>query len=164
MKKIISLFLVSVLIFSLIACGATDDSDQADDSFFGRNTPSDILDTLLADENTVTMVVEKLDLSNKELYQTHFFVPLTSAVKEAAIASPMIGTIPFFVGVLKTDSSKNAKALANDIYDNVNYQKLICVSFNKAYTKAVGNTVILILDGDTQRADRIASLVDSLAK
>lgn len=143
---------------------STPSTEAPSENTFTEKSGKEMLDILLEGEkSTLTLVTEELDLADADAFTFHFFVKKPSYVKNATIAQPLIGTIPFFVGILKTSSAKEAEALADEIYDNVNYHKLVCVPFQKAHTRAVGDTVILILDGDTDRADRLADLFDSLA-
>lgn len=141
------------------------EDDQPEGNGFINSSPAEMLDTLVGGANTGLsgLVTEQINLRDKDNFQYHFFVPLTSAVTAGAICQPMIGSVPFFVGILKTNTAEEAKALAEDILDNVNYRKLVCAAFEKAYTRAVGNTVILIMDIDANRATAMVERFDTLA-
>ena len=184
MKKLFFLLILTLLTFALLACteadtttapdttpsGTTAPDTSAPDTFtpdaedpFDGKTNKAILEELTAEVENLTLVYEDLRLSDKDGFKFHFFVDLPSSVKSGALAQPMIGTTPFFVGILKVETAKDAEELAKNILDNVNYQKLVCVSFKKAYTRAVGTTVVLIMDINVERADALLERFNSMA-
>ena len=187
MKKYTLLTILIILILTLTACGGaadtttegvgadtlpdvtTTESDSTDKTpdgnAFTEGSAEAMLQTLMSGLETglEPLMTEKVNLRDKNTFQYHFFVPLTSAVTEGAFCQPMIGSVPFFVGILKVNTAEEAKDLAEDILDNVNYRKLVCAEFKKAHTRAVGNTVVLIMDIDPARADSVAARFDSLA-
>ena len=113
-------------------------------------------------DERLSVFIDPLDLSDRDGFAYHFFIEYDANIKEAAICQPMIGVIPFFLGILKVSSEKEAKEIAKEIKGNVNYQKLVCASFEKAQVVAKGTTVFLALDGDASRCDRMLSYFEAL--
>lgn len=191
MKKYTLLTILIILILTITACGGAADTTEGgntdtttdvttteggstesgstdetpDGNAFTEGSAEAMLETLMSGLETglEPLMTEKVNLRDKNTFQYHFFVPLTSAVTEGAFCQPIIGSVPFFVGILKVNTAEEAKDLAEDILDNVNYRKLICADFKKAHTRAVGNTVVLIMDIDPARADSVVARFDSLA-
>ncbi len=141
----------------------TETDSPAIGNAFTEKSGEEMLSLLLADIPSLTLVTESIDPGSESVFRYHFFTYSPDSILSATISQPMIGTIPFFVGILKTSSASEAERLAEEILDNVDYRKLICAEYKRAYTRAVGNTVVLILDGDVTRADEIVARFDSLA-
>ena len=111
----------------------------------------------------LTTIIDTLNLKDRDTFSYHFFIQPTAAVKEAAICQPMIGTIPFFLGILKTSSAADAASLADTIEENVNPRKLVCATYEHYTAYAFGNTVVLVMDGDEARYERVCAAVEALA-
>lgn len=183
--RILSVF---VLLFLLVSCGTADATTttctvcpSTDDPAASTTAPDDTPDTPSVYEEKsalellemmrqtvegeeLTVFIDPLALSKKDDFKYHFFVDVDKTVTEAAICQPTNGVTPFFLGILKTSSEKAAEDIADEIADNINYRKLICTSFEKAHVTVQGKTVLLVLDGDAARADRMLSAFNALAK
>lgn len=142
------------------------DKPTGDPSVYADNSASALLELLRpsVEAEELTVLIDPVNLRDKDLFSYHFFVNPNENVKEAAICQPINGVTPFFLGILKVDSAKAAETLAKDIKDNINYRKLICTVFEKAHVDVKGSTVILIMDGDTARADRMLARWEALAE
>ena len=166
--KILALLLLLVMLVSCGSTASTDTTDSADTtdtpSVYDESTAIALLEMMRpsVEAEQLTVYIDPLPITDAELFSYHFFVKPNKSITEAAICQPTNGVTPFFLGILKVSSEKEAKALADDVYDNIDYRKLICTTFEKAYTRAVGKTVILILDGDAERADRMLALWEAL--
>ena len=68
----------------------------------------------------------------------------------------------YFAHYLSSLMDDELKEIAKEIEGNVNYQKLVCASFEKAQVVAKGTTVFLALDGDASRCDRMLSYFEAL--
>ncbi|MBQ7365085.1 MAG: hypothetical protein IJW46_05765 [Clostridia bacterium] len=131
---------------------------------FSSMTAQEILNALKPSiGNDLTTVIDSVNLKDKSTFSYHFFVQPTGDVKEAAICQPIIGTIPFFLGILKTSSADAAKTLAASIKKNVDPRKLVCATYEHYETYAIGDTVVLVMDGDATRYQRVCDAILSLA-
>ncbi|MBR2988010.1 MAG: hypothetical protein IKC63_08325 [Clostridia bacterium] len=111
----------------------------------------------------LTTVIDTLNLKDRDTFSYHFFIQPTASVKEAAICQPMIGTIPFFLGILKTSSAADAVSLADTVEENVDPRKLVCATYEHYTAYAIGDTVILVMDGDKARFEAVCRAVEDLA-
>lgn len=174
--RFLSLFLLLVLLVSCGAPAATTEENAPDTTVAEAVTPDApsvydekgavellemLRDTVTAEQ--LTVYIDPLPLSKKDDFKYHFFVDVDKNMTEAAICQPINGVTPFFLGILKTSSEKSAKDIADKIEDNINYHKLICTTFEKAHVEVKGSTVILILDGLADRADRMLAAFEALA-
>ncbi len=156
-RRYIILFFALITLLVLTACTGNADTTSSDSTAESVSlpTPLEILEALRPSEQEgLTTVIETLDLTDRDKFKYDFFVEKPDSVKGAMICQPIIGSIPYFIGVLTVDTVRHAASLAEAIEDNINYNKLICASYEKAYVRAVGSTVVVILDIDPDRADR----------
>lgn len=148
--------------------GAPSDTptDDPANSVYADKSAAELLELLRpsVEAEELTVLIDPVNLRDKDLFNYHFFVNPSKNVTEAAICQPINGVTPFFLGILKVDSAKAAETLAKNIKENINYQKLICTVFEKAHVDVKGSTVILIMDGDAPRADRMLARWEALAE
>ena len=99
------------------------------------------------------------------LFSYHFFIEPDDAVESAEILYPAdpYGNIPFFVGILKTSSASDAARLSGIIYENLDYNKLVCAPYEKAFCENSGSVVVLIMDIEPERAQSILNAFQEIA-
>ncbi len=156
MKKTAVIIFILIFALAFSACGKRDSFDME---------PEEIIDTLHEEYNVeIPCLTERLDLADELVFKYHFFISPSDAVEEAYISTPTdeYANIPFFLGILKMNSPEDAAKAAEDIEANVDMNKLICAAFEAALVKVRGNTVIVILDISSERADSLMKVFDSI--
>ena len=164
MKKIFAL--VILLVVMLTSCGGdvTILSGGKDDDVYREKTSLELLEMMreTVEGESLSVYIDPFDLSDRDAFTYHFFIEYDANIKEGAICQPMNGVIPFFLGILKVSSEKEAKVISKKIEENINYRKLVCTSFEKAHVVVKGSVVFLALDGDASRCDRMLSCFEAL--
>ncbi len=153
MKRIIPLFLSTVLIFALAACGGTADKKQGDSMSL-----EEIFKYILTDVDNLP------EVGNTEVNSDNYkyYLPIEPIEGADALAcDSLINAIPHSAVLLRVPDGTDAEAVAKEVEQKADLRKWICVSAEKAVVKVHGNTILLVMS-TTQTADEIATNFDKL--
>ncbi len=89
----------------------------------------------------------EFDLSDKENTKHHIGLISTEKVKEAAMSMPMMGSFPYTLAIVRANSADDAKAVAQEMKDNVDTRKWICVEADDMQVVSYKDIVMLIMVG-----------------
>lgn len=184
MKKIISILLICASltsVLSLSACGnnRTDDTAQTSgqsttDQSASNQTPSDdgaslsnyslqeIADSIQSADHQYPSLVSVTDADEGFDFQYEFGIQKPEGVQELLVVKPMIGSIPFSIGLLRVDDKVDAAALASTIKSSVDPNKLICDTSTFVDTQARGHVIILVMDNDNARGQALIDAFKAL--
>ncbi|MGN1399494.1 MAG: hypothetical protein ACI4WG_05805 [Erysipelotrichaceae bacterium] len=144
MKK---LFVCLLALLLLVGCGNNDTNQEVD--------LNSVVDTLLASVDTPMYEVTPID---KDSFQYFAFVDYKDSY-EAVTADALIGSIAHSVVVINTKDGDGA-TLAQEVFDNANPQKWICVSAAKTIVMYTDNLVVLVMS-NSDTADAIKANFES---
>ena len=74
--------------------------------------------------------------------------------EEATVSQPMMGSIPHSVVIIKLKDTEDAAVVTQEIKDNINPRKWVCVEAEQVYVENRGNTIIAVM-ADKTTADKI---------
>ena len=154
MKKLIALCLVLALAATLfVGCGAKKPTLEG--------TPAELIEKIYA-EKTVEFAPMTLTPDDPELgsmWDWFYFTGLAdgSKVSAAAVSEPMIGSIAFSLVVLRVNEGEDAKAVAQEMKDNIDTRKWMCVEAGDLQVAGYGDVVMLIMVDENFAADGLTS-------
>ena len=156
MKKMISALLALVMVFCLTACG-------------GNNTPATEAPTEAAVkvEGTMeellykmieivpvefmggAMALDLTDTSEDGLWMIKNYTGLSGAdsISEAAFYEPMMGSIPYSMVMVRVNEGADVAAVAEEMKNNIDQRKWICVEADDLQVASYGDVVMLIMVG-----------------
>lgn len=154
MKKFIALFLVLAMTAALfVGCGAKKPALEG--------TPAELIEKIYAQKpvefTPVTLSPDDPDFG--AMWDWFYYTGLAdgSKVKEVAVSEPMIGAIAFSLVVLRVNDGVDAKAVAQEMNDNINTRKWMCVEAGDLQVVGYGDVVMLIMVDEAFAADGITS-------
>lgn len=166
MKKFIACMLVFVLAMSMVACGAKDGSAAA----------APLEGTM---EENVTKIMEKVpvefmgglipidltDTSEDGMWMIQSFTGLDSAEKITDVAAfePMTGSQAFSLVMVRVADAAEAKAVAEQMKENIDPRKWICVGADEVMAAGYSDTVLFIMLDSTLGLEA-QSYVDAFAE
>ena len=167
MKKLIALVLALVMAVAMVACGdkapaAADKTPLAGTmeenalkvmeiapvEFMGGIIPVDLTDTSEDGKWTVTHFTGLADASQ---------------ITDVAVYESMMGSQAFSLVMVRTAEGEDAKAVAQEMKDNIDPRKWICVGADEKMVAGYGDTVMLIML-DSQLGLKAQSYVDAFAQ
>ena len=164
MKKLIALILALVLVLTLVACGAkTTGSAKTVEGTMEE------LANKIVEQNPVEFMggvipVDLTDTSEDGLWALTWNTGLTSGEKltDIAVYEPMIGSMAFSMVLVRVADANDAKSVAQEISDNIDTRKWVCVEANEKLVVGYGDVVMLIML-DSQLGLTAQSFVDAFA-
>lgn len=163
MKKIITILISTLMIFTLVGCSSSKVER----------------DPVLSED--LTKVLEKiyetadLDKDFKESLQYYQTVELNEEniqgylentdVKftEGICSAPMMSSIPYELILLKVDENADIDAIKSSIKENANPRKWVCVEAEEVIVESIDNTILFLMANKTE-ADPVKNAFMSLAE
>ncbi|HAS74397.1 MAG TPA: hypothetical protein DCS67_09660 [Clostridiales bacterium UBA8960] len=143
MKKWILLMVVSVMVFSLAGCSATE--GKTDNNVMNPaadKTVEEIAGMITADAGIeVQTMITPLD---EESFSWFMFIDAIEGA-EAVSADAMISSVAHSVVVVRLPEGTDAVAVAKEIEEKADPRKWICVEAEKTVVKVNGNLVLLVM-------------------
>ena len=191
MKKILVFLLTGVMVASLTACGGKNDANtntEATESVVNTEIATEsVVDTEEIVENDFVVEVSELEGVVNSIYENHApielmlgTVPINVAdaddlmynaglasadhVVEAVRSETMMGSQAYSLVVVKVADAADAQAVADEMYDNIDQRKWICVEAGDKMVATFGDIVMLMMV-DVEYADMVTaqSIVDAFA-
>ena len=143
MKKWILLMVVSVMLFSLAGCSATE--GKTDNNVMNPaadKSVEEIAGMITADAGIeVQTMITPLD---EESFSWFLFIDAIEGA-EAVSADAMISSVAHSVVVVRLPEGTDADAVAKEIEEKADPRKWICVGAEKTVVKVNGNLVLLVM-------------------
>ena len=144
MKKIKYLIIMFAMIFTLTGCAEKNIEGSL----------SEVMDKIYANisEENKPMSLINMEINDENI--EGFIGTKNVKYKEALASEPEIGSIAHSVVILRLESSKDAKKVKEDILENVNPRKWLCVGVEKedVVVDNIGDLVVLIMiENETTR-------------
>jgi hypothetical protein len=162
MKKLIALVLVMVMALSMVACGGNKEAaaDKAPLTGTMEENALKIIEIAPVEFMGGTIPVDLADAD-----AVKYFTGLGSAEKitDAAVYESMMGSQAFSLILVRTAEGADAKAVAQEMTDNIDTRKWICVGADEKIVAGYGDTVMLIML-DSQLGLSAQNYVDAFAQ
>ena len=123
-----------------------------------KKSLSDLMTSILNGVDTPNYSITEL---TAEMYPLYLFIDQPEGA-EAVSADAMIGSIAHSVVLMRLPSGADVSGIAQQVKDNADPRKWICVEAEKTIVKTKGDLVLLVMS-DTAAADAIAANFDGLS-
>ena len=167
MKKFIALVLVLVMAAAMVACGGNKEvaADKAPLEGTMEENVLKVMEIAPVEFMGGTMPVDLTDTSEDGLWAITYFTGLSSAenIADAAVYESMMGSQAFSLVMIRTAEGADAQAVAQEMTENIDTRKWICVGADEKIVAGYGDVVMLIML-DTQLGLNAQSYVDAFAQ
>ena len=165
MKKLIALMLVAVMAVSMVACGNKAAADQAPLEGTMEENVMKVMEIAPVEFMGGIMPVDLADTSEDGKWALSYFTGLQSAdsITDVAVYEPMMGSQAFSLVMVRVAEGADAKAVAQEMTDNIDTRKWICVGADEKIVAGYGDAVMLIML-DSQLGLSAQSYVDAFAQ
>ncbi len=148
MKKLIALLLALTMVAAMAAgCGNNAASDKAPLEGTMEENAGKIIEKNPVEFMGGFMPVDLADTSEDGLWAITYNTGLSSAEKinDIAVYEPMMGSIAFSMVLVRLNDAADAKTVAQEMSDNIDTRKWICVEANEKIVAGYGDVVMLIM-------------------
>ena len=166
MKKVIALIMVAVMALSMVACGGKGAAaDKAPLEGTMEENVMKVMEIAPVEFMGGTLPVDLTDTSEDGLWAVSYFTGLSSAenITDVSVYESMTGSQAFSLVMVRTTEGADAKAVAQEMTDNIDTRKWICVGADEKIVAGYGDTVMLIML-DSQLGLSAQSYVDAFAQ
>lgn len=146
MKKLISLLLVLVMVAAMaVGCNKTPAKTPLADDM--ETVANKIIEKNPVEFMGGTMPVDLTDKSEDGLWAISYFTGLSNAdkIKDVAVYEPMMGSLAFSMVLVRVNDAADAKSVAQEMTDNIDTRKWICVEANEKLVAGYSDVVMLIM-------------------
>lgn len=155
MKKFLCAALALLMLVSVLAgCGGNKtESDTAQETTFDGDL-NEYLAQVIDGAVDPEMALENIEVP-EDLFSWVFFIdPVENA--EAVASMPMIGSIPYTVGLIRLSDTESLENVREQIETNMDPRKWVCVEAEKTAVLRRGNLVLMAM-GDTATVDKVTA-------
>ena len=167
MKKLIALIMVVVMAASLVACGskAPAAAEKAPLEGTMEENALKVMEIAPVEFMGGTIPVDLTDTSEDGKWAVNYFTGLQNAdnITDVAVYESMMGSHAFSLVMVRTAEGVDAKAVAQEMTDNIDTRKWICVGADEKIVAGYGDTVMLIML-DSQLGLSAQNYVDAFAQ
>ena len=170
MKKLIAMLLALAMVFSMTACGATENKETEPTTEATEIATEEVTEEateeitedeefvmeLSAMETLLNSIVEiqpvefmgmamPVDLTDADAVKYFTGLDSTEGVQEAAVYEPMIGSIAFSMVAVQVAEGADAEAVAEAMKTGIDTRKWICVEANDLMVASSGDVALLVM-------------------
>ena len=143
MKKLIAILLCLTLAVAMVACGNKEKTPEVKNL---EGTAEEIIASVNEAHGAVELplMTMTLDLSDLDAVTYNTGLTATDKVKEIAISEPMMGQ-PYSLVIVRAASAEDAAAIAQEMYDNVNLAKWVCMEADTKVAAYYGDVAMFFM-------------------
>ena len=159
MKKLIAMILVLAMAVTMVACGKKA-ADKTPLTGTMEENALKVMEIAPVEFMGATIPVDLADVD-----ALYYFTGLRDASKitDAAVYESMLGAQAFSLVMVRTAEGADTKAIAQEMKDNIDPRKWICVGTDEVMAAGYGNTVLFIMT-DSMMGLHAQSYVDAFAQ
>ena len=164
MKKLIAMILVLAMAVALVACGkkAADKTPLAGTM---EENVMKVMEIAPVEFMGSIMPVDLTDTSEDGKWAVQYFTGLSDASKitDVAVYESMLGAQAFSLVMVRTAEGADTKAVAQEMKDNIDPRKWICVGADEVMAAGYSDTVLFIMT-DSMMGLHAQPYVDAFAQ
>lgn len=146
---LILLAVISFIIFILVSSGGNKG---------GGNTPkdiNDIINTINKNNKNVLPELEtmKVDIKNIDEVTSYTGLKTNDGIESIVVSAPLITAQAYSVAVVKVKDNADVEKIKQEMLDNIDMRRWICVSAEQLYITNSGNVIFSVMaDKDIAKA------------
>ena len=148
MKRILSLILAVLMLFSLAACQSSGNAGSETTTTAGyEGTLTELVAELYKDNTPEFMVGEAMPIEITDNDAVFYYFGLSSGekLKEAVFSEPMMGSQAYSLCLARLNDAADAEDVKKEIAENIDMRKWICVGADQLRVVSAGDVVLMIM-------------------
>lgn len=99
-------------------------------------------------EQLPQLEIGAIDISNEELVKAYTGLQSNENVEKLVVSEPLMNAQAYSAVVIKAKSGADIEKMKQEIIDNIDMRKWVCVSADKLYVTNSGNTIFLVMSDE----------------
>lgn len=154
MKKQTMIIIAAIVVIALVIIGAiaiNSNKDNENENSIKIETVKDMeamLNTIyskLEDQIPGSLEIVEIDSEDQSQVITFTGLALTDEVEKLIVSEPMMSSQAYSAIVVKAKEGADIEKMKQEILDNLNMNKWICVSADKIYVTNYGNIIFAVM-------------------
>ena len=96
-------------------------------------------------DNLPSLDINTIDVKNKDDVSLYTGLKSNENVETLVVAEPLMSSQAFSIAVVKVKENANIESMKQEMIDNINTGKWICVTAEKVYVTNNGNVIFLVM-------------------
>lgn len=159
MKKIVSMLLMGIMIFSLVGCSPAEGKEEVVKVNPAADKTVEEIATMITEDAGIEAGTMLTPL-DAETFSWFLFIDAIEGA-EAVAADAMMSAVAHSVVVVRLPEGTDANEVAKQIEEKADPRKWICVEAEKTVVKVNGDLVLLVMSS-SDVADAVASNFENL--
>ena len=154
-KKIIigivaALVIVAVIVSIVLIVGKNNTSKQTGIEVKTTAQMKEVFEKINknCEENLPGLDVQELDISDEEMFTYQTGLKSNKNIEAAVISQPFMGSQAYLAMMVKVSEDANIEEVKKEMIDNIDMNKWICVSAEKAWATNYGNIIFLVMSDE----------------
>lgn len=147
MNRVLKVFiLMTVTIGMLVGCSTSNGSEEGNsEPKYEGSLEGALNKTNEALAFDLMVLVEPIDLKDKDAVKYHLGLDNNKGIKEAVSSNAMINTQAYATVLVRVDENTDANKLAQDMVRGVDLMKWICVGADDAQAVVYGDLIYMVM-------------------
>lgn len=154
-KKVIigivaALVIVAIIVSIVVIAGKNNTSKQTGIEVKTTAQMKEVFEKINknCEENLPGLDVQELDISDEEMFTYQTGLKSNKNIEAAVISQPFMGSQAYLAMMVKVSEDANIEEVKKEMIDNIDMNKWICVSAEKAWATNYGNIIFLVMSDE----------------
>lgn len=149
-KNLIICAVIVLIVLAVIIGIAVKSNDNGNIKIESTANMKNLIDSIYKNANVELPSLEtnEIDMSDNDTVSTYTGSQDNSNIESIIVSEPLISSQAYSLVVMKLKNSADVEKVKQNIYDNVNMSKWICVSAEKLYITNYNNIVFYVMSDE----------------
>lgn len=154
-KKVIigivaALVIVAIIVSIVVIAGKNNTSKQTGIEVKTTAQMKEVFEKINknCEENLPGLDVQELDISDEEMFTYQTGLKSNKNIEAAVISQPFMSSQAYLAMMVKVSEDANIEEVKKEMIDNIDMNKWICVSAEKAWATNYGNIIFLVMSDE----------------
>ena len=144
------LIVIAIIVAIVLIVGKNDTSKQTGIEVQTTEQMKEVFEKINknCEEKLPGLDVQELDISDEEMFTYQTGLKSNKNIESAVISQPFINAQAYLAMMVKVSKDANIEEVKKEMLDNIDMNKWICVSAEKAWATNYGNIIFLVMSDE----------------
>lgn len=144
------LIVIAIIVAIVLIAGKNDTSKQTGIEVQTTEQMKEVFEKINknCEEKLPGLDVQELDISDEEMFTYQTGLKSNKNIEAAVISQPFMSSQAYLAMMVKVSEDANIEEVKKEMIDNIDMNKWICVSAEKAWATNYGNIIFLVMSDE----------------